>query len=93
MISSLIAILICAGVLAWWIFRYDLYEKEPWPLLLLVFVAGGLTGWSAGLIEDALLLKMGERGESIAMQAALASLTEELLKLLVVLGVAFVFHE
>lgn len=88
----MIAVFLCAAILALLIYRYDLYEKEPWPLLLLVLFAGGLTGWLAGWIEDASLLAMGPRRESIAIQAGLASLTEELLKLLVVLAVALIFR-
>lgn len=87
-----LAVLLCAGVLAFLIYRYDLYEKEPWPLLVLTLIAGGLTGWLAGRIEDAILLRLGEQGMELFTQAMLASVTEELLKLAVVLGVAFVFH-
>lgn len=87
-----LAVLLCAGILALLIYRYDLYEKEPWPLLLLTFVAGGITGWLAGRIEDAVLIGMRERGGDLITQAMLASITEELLKLAVVLGVAFVFR-
>ncbi len=86
------AIVFSAFALAALVYRYDLYDKEPWPLLLLVFFAGMLSGWAAGRLEDAALLYLGQRGESVAVQAALASLTEESLKLLVVLAVAFLFR-
>jgi len=86
-----LSVITCAAVFAVLIYRYDLHEKEPWPLVLLVIVLGGMTGWLAGSIEDALLIGLGQRGESIAVQAAVASLTEELLKLLAVLFVLVLF--
>ncbi|MCA9073009.1 MAG: PrsW family intramembrane metalloprotease, partial [Planctomycetaceae bacterium] len=88
-----LAVLVCAAVLALLIYRYDLYEKEPWPLLFLTLVVGGITGWLAGRIEDTILINLGERGNDVFTQAILASITEELFKLAVVLGVAFVFRE
>ncbi len=87
-----LAILFSALALAALVYRYDLYDKEPWPLLLLAFFLGMLSGWVAGFLEDAAIFSLGQRGESVAVQAALASLTEESLKLLVVLAVAFLFR-
>jgi RsiW-degrading membrane proteinase PrsW (M82 family) len=62
-----------------------------WALVLVVFLLGMLTGRAAGFIEDALLNWQEPWRDSIPMQAAMASLTEELLKLLVVLSVAWFF--
>lgn len=87
-----LAILLCAVILALLIYRYDLYEKEPWPLLILTLVAGGVSGWLAGWVEDAILRSLGDRGRELFTQALLASVTEELFKLAVVLGVAWVFY-
>ncbi len=88
-----LAVLACAVVLGLLVYRYDLYEKEPWPLILLVFALGAGTGWLAGVIEDKILLGLGARGELVGTQAWVASLTEELFKLLIVLFVAFLFRK
>jgi len=87
-----LAILLCASILALLVVRYDLYEKEPWWLLALTLFLGGLTGWWAGSIEDKVLFAYPNKADSIAFQAALASVVEELLKLAVVLTIAFVFR-
>lgn len=86
-----LSVIACAVAFGLIIYRYDLHEKEPWALVLLAIVLGGVTGLLAGRIEDAILIGMGERGEGVAVQAALASVTEELLKLLVVLAVFVLF--
>ena len=86
-----LAVIVCAIGLALLIARYDLYDKEPWSVVLVAFGLGMLTGWVAGGIEDAILLNSDSLADSVAVQAAVASLTEELLKLLVVLAVAFGF--
>lgn len=86
-----LSVIACAAMFGLLIYRYDLHEKEPWPLVAIVILLGGVTGWLAGSIEDAILIGLGPKGEALAVQAAVASLTEEVLKLLAVLLVLVLF--
>ncbi|MAG93412.1 MAG: hypothetical protein CMJ48_06650 [Planctomycetaceae bacterium] len=80
-----------AAVLAMLVYRYDMYEKEPWYLLLLALVLGMGTGWGAGSIEDVLLATF-DWYDNVAANAAVAAVVEELAKLLCVLLVALLFR-
>jgi RsiW-degrading membrane proteinase PrsW (M82 family) len=83
---------VCAVALAALVYRYDMYEKEPWPLLGVAFGLGLLGAWAAGGIEDRAIVALGATGETVTAQAALASGVEEAIKLLAVLAIALAFR-
>jgi RsiW-degrading membrane proteinase PrsW (M82 family) len=80
----MLACAICLGVL---VYRYDLYEREPWFMLLLAAGLGVLGCWSIGYVEDYALERL-PGGETILIQAAVAGILEELVKLTAVLLIA-----
>lgn len=83
------AILLCAAGLARIVYRYDMYEREPWYLLLLAMALGAAAGWALGYGEDAVLRLFGEHDRSLLVLAAVAGVTEELLKVSIVLAIWF----
>jgi len=88
-----LSVLACAALLAWMVYRYDLYEKEPWYLLLLAVALGYVVFWGLGYVEDVTDRWLGFYGpkENVCGQAAVASSHEELAKLLAVALIALLF--
>jgi RsiW-degrading membrane proteinase PrsW (M82 family) len=68
------------------VYRHDLYEHEPLPLLGVAVALGAGTMWLAGRVEELALVRLTS-ADPVAI-AAVAAATEELLKLLVVVVVA-----
>lgn len=81
----------CAYALALVVYRYDMYEKEPWYLLLLVVVLGMATAFGIGFVED-FAIRFFNQQESVRGQALIAAFFEETAKLLVVGLVAVFFR-
>jgi RsiW-degrading membrane proteinase PrsW (M82 family) len=81
------SILVCAAGLGSIVYRYDMYEREPWYMLVftLSLGAGGFGLLSYG--EDFVLDLLQGEEQTLAAQAAVAAFGEELLKLLIVLFV------
>ncbi len=82
-----VTLALCALLAGLLVYRYDLYEREPLPMLALAVVAGGL---GMRLVGAAELWSLGFVG-SIWAIAALAALHEELARLLLVLGISVLF--
>lgn len=78
---------LCALGAAVLVYRYDLYDREPLPLVGLVVGLGALAMGLSGRIE--LFVFERQRLEGSLAQAAVASLVEETGKLVAVLAVAF----
>ena len=54
-------VLLCALGLAAMVYRYDMYEREPWYMLLLALAMGGAAGFGVGHLEDfAIALRMDQ---------------------------------
>ncbi len=83
----------CAAALALIVYRYDLYEREPWWMLLLALGVGMSLGWAVGYAEDVTLRWVGDAADANAVAAAVASSHEELFKLAGVLLIALIFRE
>jgi RsiW-degrading membrane proteinase PrsW (M82 family) len=77
---------LCAGFTALLVYRYDLHDHEPVPLLVVAVALGAGMMRLAGRVEASALSRMGH--VSLYDVAALAAFTEEGLKLLVVVAVA-----
>jgi ribose/xylose/arabinose/galactoside ABC-type transport system permease subunit len=67
------SMLISAFILASIIYRYDIYDKEPWYLLTLVFFFGMAACWACGFVEDIIIVKF-RLDDSIAGMAVNAAL-------------------
>ena len=78
-LSALLAVLL--------VYRYDLYEREPWYMILLAIVLGAVAMRLVGAVE---LFTLGFT-ETTGGLAALAAFEEELTRLAVVFGIATVF--
>lgn len=81
------AVLVCSLAMALLIYRYDMYEREPWYMLVLAGVLGMASSWAIGYVEDFILILLPEQGRSLAVLAAVAGTLEELVKLLAVLAI------
>jgi RsiW-degrading membrane proteinase PrsW (M82 family) len=82
----------CAALLVLLVRRYDLYEREPWYMVLVAVSLGVALMWAAGRVEDVLLRHLHLSAEQLAAKAAVVTAIEELAKLSVVLIVATVFR-
>jgi RsiW-degrading membrane proteinase PrsW (M82 family) len=72
------------------IYRYDLYEHEPIPLLGVAIALGAGAMWLAGRVEALVLTRLPGLGS--LQIAAVAAVSEEVLKVLVVVVVALLAH-
>lgn len=81
-----VALALCALLTASLVYRYDLYEHEPLPLLGIAIALGAGAMWVAGCVEDWVLARW-DRVDPLGI-AAVASGSEEALKLLVVTAVS-----
>jgi RsiW-degrading membrane proteinase PrsW (M82 family) len=85
-------VFICAYVFAMLVYRYDMYDKEPWYMLLLVAVLGIAAAFGIGFAEDS-AIEFFNQYESAGGQAAIAAVFEESSKLLIVVLVAIFFRQ
>ena len=81
-----LTVLLCAVLATLLVYRYDLYEREPWYMLLLAALLGAVTMRLVGTVE-LVSLRLVASAQAIA---AVAALHEELARLLVVVGIALV---
>lgn len=88
MVFMYITLGICAVLAAGLVYRYDLFEKEPWYMVLLAMTAGGLVMSTMGVIENGLLDLAGEPPRPAWLIAIVAGGCEELAKLALVIGIA-----
>jgi RsiW-degrading membrane proteinase PrsW (M82 family) len=84
--------LVCACVLVLMVYRYDLYNKEPWGVLGVTVALGMAVAFRIGLAEDA-AIRAFRAQQSVGGQAAIAAIFEESAKLLIVVAVAIVFRK
>jgi RsiW-degrading membrane proteinase PrsW (M82 family) len=86
-----VTLAICALLAAVLVYRYDLYDREPLPLVGLAIGLGALAMALAGQVE--LFVFERQRLEGELTQAAVAGLVEETGKLAAVLAVAFLARQ
>ena len=79
---------LCALLAALLVYRYDLYEREPWYMIVLAIVLGALGMRLVGVIELVSLVLV----DSHVAVAALAALHEEAARLAIVIAIALVFR-
>lgn len=83
-----IALALCALAAAALVYRYDLYDREPWPLLGVAAGLGALGMALAGVVERAAFAALPALAAGAAAPALTAAVLEELVKLGSVLLVA-----
>ncbi|MDX2148845.1 MAG: PrsW family glutamic-type intramembrane protease [Planctomycetota bacterium] len=74
--------------------RYDLYDREPWFMLVIATAAGAALMWCAGRVQAGLIDWLDDHPVLMSnlFYASLAALTEELAKFSVVLIICFAFR-
>ncbi len=85
---------LCALVIAVIVYRYDLYDREPWWLLIVACAIGAAGMWLAGKIQVAVMSSGGRTAAEHfdTVLALAASTTEEAVKLLTVAFIAVAFR-
>jgi RsiW-degrading membrane proteinase PrsW (M82 family) len=82
-----VALGLCALLAALVVYRYDLYEREPWYMIVLAIALGAVGMRLTGAVE---LVALALVNSNVAV-AALAALHEEAARLLIVIGIAVFF--
>ena len=80
---------VAAAIAARLVARYDLHDREPWPLIAAVILAGGAAMALAGPIEDSIIRRAGAGAPAVALIAAVAATVEELGRFGIVLALAW----
>ncbi len=80
----------CAILATLLVYRYDMYEREPWYMIVLAVGLGWGAMWLAGLAETWTMNRFGEPEHLDVIFAAIAATHEELARLLVVIGLAII---
>lgn len=83
------ALLACAGAAALLVYRWDMYDREPWWALVATFGLGVALMAALGRLEDVTLALLNHATGDVTL-ALVAALEEELGKLMLVVGVALV---
>ena len=78
-------VFVCAYILALMVYRYDMYEKEPWYMLLLVVALGMAAAFGIGFVED-IAIESFNQHESAGGQAAIAAFFETKIRLFTLRG-------
>lgn len=91
---------LCAILIAYVVWRYDLYDHEPWYTLAIALVCGFGFMWLAGLVQIAAInaaVRFWPEGMGNPLAAALAGVSEEIAKVsavgVIALGFRRVFND
>lgn len=77
----------CAFLAGWLVYRYDMYDRESWPMMLLAVAIGAGAMWVTGRVELFTYLAI-DGAPSLAVEAIIPATHEEGARLLVVLALA-----
>jgi len=83
------ALLLAALAAVRLVYRYDLYDREPWPLLAAVIGTGAIVMAIAGPLEDRVIQLTGGGQPGAAGIALVAAVMEEIFRLAIVVALAF----
>ena len=83
---------VCALLVGLMIYRYDLYDKEPWYMVLIAVALGAGMMWCIGPLEMFTMRRIGELGQWDLSLAVVAATHEGLGKFIVVLLIALLFR-
>ena len=81
---------VCAVLATLLVYRYDMYEREPWYMILLAVALGWGAMWLIGFAEGWTLDRFGAEPRPDLIVAAVAASHEELIRLAVVILLAIV---
>lgn len=85
---------LCALLASLLVYRYDMYDREPWSMIAVTILIGAAVMWVTGRIEDetiGLLRRAPAFAEAVPPRVSLALVAathEELARLLIVAGIA-----
>ncbi len=82
------ALLVCAGLACLLVLRYDMYEKEPWYMIVLTAAIGAGVMLLVGEAEAFSLELYGPEPVPAVYVSAVAATHEELARLLIIVGLA-----
>jgi RsiW-degrading membrane proteinase PrsW (M82 family) len=85
---ELAAYVVCAAAAVSLVYRYDLYDREPWPLVVATASAGAVVMWWLSGFQDAVIARLAGASASPYPLALVAAATEEPARLLIVLALA-----
>ncbi len=83
-----ISLIVCAVLAAMLVYRYDMYEREPWYMLLVTAAIGAAAMWLMGYLEDLTLGLFGLAPRPVVIVVIVAATHEELARLAIVVGLA-----
>ncbi len=78
---------VCALLAVLLVYRYDMYEREPWFMILLAAALGAGAMWLVGELEGLTIALLGD-APADSLIAAVPATHEELARLIVVAGLA-----
>ena len=84
---------ICAILLLLMVYRYDMYDREPWYMLILAILLGMLACVAVGTFEDYLFTEFHEffsDAYALEKESLATGLAEELVKLFAVAIIALI---
>jgi len=84
-----LALVVCAAFAARLIYRYDLYDREPWYVVVGVMAVAAAVMTVVGPAEDHAIRWIGGGQPTAADMAVVAAVVEELARLVIVLALAF----
>ncbi len=77
----------CAFLAGWLVYRYDMYEREPWYMVLFAVGLGAGVMYVIGYVEEASLSAISDQHTNV-LRAVIAATHEEIARLIVVFGMA-----
>lgn len=83
-----VTVTLCGLILALLAIRYDMYDREPWYMLLVATGLGAISCWAVGHLEDWVLYRWTSSGDQVLTQSTVAAFFEEASKFLVVVTIA-----
>ena len=92
MVLIYVLMLACAVGLAAFIYRYDLYEKEPWYMAAFAVGMGFAAMWVAGVVEGYLLARLAVPRDQYAARAVVVAHVESMARVAMVLAAARLFR-
>src|SRR5689334_22830442 len=87
-----LVMLTCAAGLAAFVYRYDLYTREPWYMVALAVGLGFGAMWTAGGAEDIIFNHVSAARANAGPKAAIVALTETSARMAMVFVIATFFR-
>ena len=92
MLVEYLCLALCTLGLALIVYRYDMYEREPWYMLLFALMLGMVGCFLIAHVEDFVFYRWPGVYEAVHQRVVVVGVSEELIKLLPILGIALIFQ-